>query len=364
MKKLTIVHLSYVYVGEYRDHDTWIRRINFFTTILSAMAKHATVKSVHCIGYEGAVKHNDVEFYFFNTGRFFAQFPLRIHDRVKEFNPDAVIVHGLVFPLQIILLRKALGSGVKIFVQHHAEKPLRFYKRFLQAIADRYVEAYFFTAFGLAEPWVTSRQIGDASKIFEVMEVSSVFSPVDANTEDRAKRYLWVGRLDGNKDPLTLIKGFGKFSEEVRGVKLTIIYRDGNLHQEVALLLEKNNWKDSIDLKEDVPHEALSTWYNKSGFILSTSHYEGSGTAVCEGMSCGCIPVVTDIPSFGMMTGKGKVGFTFKAGDVNSLTQALYKTTLIEQEAERHKVIRHFTEHLSNEAIATRMLKIIEQRIA
>lgn len=363
MKKMTIVHISYVYVGSFRDPQAWLRRINFFTTILTAMAKHASVKSIHCIGYEGDVHHHGVDYHFFDTGRTSAQFPFRIHDRVKEFDPHAVVVHGLVFPLQVILLRRALGKHVKIFVQHHAEKPLRLYKKHIQAVADRYVDAYFFTAAGLAEPWIKSRQIKASSKVFEVMEVSSVFSAADSNDESRTQRYLWVGRLDDNKDPITLVKGFGKFSEHMPEAKLTIIYRGGSLHREVTDLIQMHNWKTIISLKEDVPHEELSTWYNQSGFILSTSHYEGSGTAVCEGMSCGCIPVVTGIPSFEMMTGKNKIGLSYKAGDSDGLAAALKKTLKMDVRHEREKVLRHFADHLSPDAIALRILKIIEHRI-
>jgi glycosyltransferase involved in cell wall biosynthesis len=362
MKNRSIVHISYARVTGYSDPQAWLKRIDFFVELLVMMSEHANVKSIHCIGYEGSVMYKNVEFYFFNVGNVSSSIPFRLHALIKKMNPDVVVVHGLVFPLQIILLRKAIGDKVKIFAQHHAEKPLQYHRRYFQQLADRYIKAYFFTALELARPWIEAKQISDPLKVYEVMEVSSVFHALDSESSFRANAYIWVGRLDDNKDPLTLIRGFGKFSEQFPTVKLMIIYRGGNLRGEVEKLLNENKaWRDNITLKEDVPHQELSRWYHESGFVLSTSHYEGSGTAVCEGMSCGCIPILSNIASFNMMTAKGKLGLLFNAGDAEGLANALVRSTAIEQAPMRKAVLDHFRKHLSNEAIASRMLKIIDR---
>jgi len=38
----------------------------------------------------------------------------------------------------------------------------------------------------------------------------------------------------------------------------------------------------------------MAAWYQKVGFILSTSDHEGSHQAVAEGMAAGCVPVIRD----------------------------------------------------------------------
>ncbi len=82
----------------------------------------------------------------------------------------------------------------------------------LQRIADRFVDAYFFSSLELGEAWVRKGNLSDANKIHEVMEVSSIFHPLDKEIA-RMKTgvngepvYLWVGRLDENKDPITRVK--------------------------------------------------------------------------------------------------------------------------------------------------------------
>ena len=364
MKKLTIVHMSYAWVSGYTDPVSWLKRIDFFVDLTLAMSKFTIVKSYHCIAYDGTEKKGDVMFHFFNVGKFGTVLPMRIHSSLRELNPDAVIVHGLIFPLQLILLRRALGSRVKIVVQHHAEQPSRFIRAYVQRMADRCVDAYFFAAQALAKSWIDARQIKDRSKVYEVLAVSSIFHTTGNDDPSRTNTYLWVGRLDENKDPLTLMEGFGKFSDDVTTARLTMIYRGGQLLHEVTQFLEKNkNWKERITIKENVPHEDLGSWYNDAGFILSTSHYESSGAAVCEGMSCGCIPIVTNIPSFQLMTANGKVGFLFTPGDAAGLTKALSESTRIDQAAYRKEVLHHYADHLSNDAVASRIVNIIEKLV-
>ena len=104
----------------------------------------------------------------------------------------------------------------------------------------------------------------------------------------------------------------------------------------------------------------MQWWYSSADFIISSSHYEGSGVAISEAMSCGCIPIVTDIPSFRSMTGKGKCGLLYKPGDEQQLLNLLVKTKEMNMEAERAKVLEQFKKELSFEAIADKINKVID----
>lgn len=357
---MRIIHLSYARIKEYNDPDLWLKRINFYTGLLDALAKHAHVKSFHCISFDGALVKNAVEYQFLNIGFLQYLFPFKLHAHVKEWKPDVVIVHGLIFPWQLLLFIFQMKRHVKIFVQHHAERPLSFPKNILQRIADRYVSIYFFTSIDLAKPWLTERQINSASKICELMEVSSVFDIQGKKDPSNLKTYLWVGRFDDNKDPLTLVEAFIKFLSSAPEAKLIIVFKGGYLKNILVALIKDQGVESSIQLVENVEHAQMGSWFMKCNYIISTSHYEGSGTAVCEAMSCGCIPILTDIPSFRMMTQQGNIGLLFKAGDVSGLTNALLRSLKISQAEEREKVIRHFQEHLSFEAVSKKVIKIIE----
>jgi len=81
--------------------------------------------------------------------------------------------------------------------------------------------------------------------------------------------------------------------------------------------------------------------------------------AVCEAMSCGCIPVLTDIPSFRMMTGEGTCGLLFKPGNVNELTDRLITCCSLDVAIEKRKVLDYFQYNLSFWAIAGKMIQTV-----
>jgi glycosyltransferase involved in cell wall biosynthesis len=237
----------------------------------------------------------------------------------------------------------------------------------LQRWVDRRVTGYFFTTAGLAESWIETGLI-DQLKIFEVMEASSAFHPTD-RIEARqktgvtgTKTYLWVGRLDRNKDPLTLIHAFRTFLHEHEEARLYMIYQQDDLLGEVKSSLTAHD--QHIILAGKVDHDQLLHWFNSVDFIVSTSHYEGSGIAVCEAMSCGCIPVLSDIPSFRKMTDNGNVGLLFTAGDNTSLEAALERSVSLPIDIHRKKVLDQFNGALSFEAIARKMRQVLSQSLS
>jgi hypothetical protein len=94
-------------------------------------------------------------------------------------NPGVVIVHGLISPSQIIMLRWQMGKKLKIIVQHHAETPLPVIKGWLQKQADNFIGAYLFSSFDLGQRWVNKGQISDPKKIKIAMGASSLLYLAD-----------------------------------------------------------------------------------------------------------------------------------------------------------------------------------------
>jgi glycosyltransferase involved in cell wall biosynthesis len=114
-----------------------------------------------------------------------------------------------------------------------------------------------------------------------------------------------------------------------------------------------------IILTGKVDHGDLQDWYNAADFIVSGSHYEGGGIAVCEAMSCGCIPIVTDIIAFRQMTGAGKCGLLYPPGNEKALLAALLSTALMDREKEKARVLEEFNKELSFEAIGRKIEQVI-----
>lgn len=362
---MRIVTTSYEKADTFNNPYTWLNRISFYTGILEKLAAEHEMISIERINYEGWVQLNGVFYYFMRLKRNVVIFPWRMHHFIRKQNPDIVLVHGFIFPLQIIQLRLALGRKVKIVVQNHAEKPSSGMRSFFQRLADRYINAYFFTSAEMAREWLERGIIKNGKKVVEVMEVSSVFW---YNEEDRKKRldngktptFLWVGRLNVNKDPITVVMAFLKFLAYQPSARLTMIYQEDELLEEIKKLIGTNKQAaDAIVLVSKVPHQQLQEWYNGADFFISGSHYESGGVAVCEAMSCGCIPVLTNITSFQKMTNGGACGLLYEAGDEQALLDCLLQTQTLDIDKERKKVLEQFNKELSFEAIAQKIDKAI-----
>jgi glycosyltransferase involved in cell wall biosynthesis len=253
----------------------------------------------------------------------------------------------------------ALGSRTKIIVFHRAEKPFTGLRKWAQKFADKFINAYLFTSKEFENQW--NKNI-NTKKIHEIVQASSVFYPTDKTTAREAlgigegRVFLWVGSLIPRKDPVTIVKTFLKYAQEAPGAKLYMIYQSGELLEEIKDLTKN---QESIILVGKVAHSKLSNWYNCADFFITGSSYEGSGVALIEAMSCGCIPIATNFISFRKMTGEGTCGLLFETGNEEALFSTLLQTAKLDIEKERISVLRQFHKELSFEAIASKINAII-----
>ena len=358
------VFVSYNYSPDFDTPESWCRRTEGYNGVLECLSTEHIVINVKQINYEGDHIHNGVLHRFVNFGKKKTYFPGKLNHFVKSLNPDIVVIHGLHHPLQLIQLGLILNKNTRIIAQHHAEQPFTGVRKYIQRVACGYIDAYLFASLHMGMEWVKKGNLGPAKKIHEVMEVSSSFSPVkkaDARLKTDAEGgpvFLWVGRLNENKDPLNVVRAFLKFAKLNPPARLYMVYQTDELLTGIKELLKSGADKKAVILIGKVDHDELLYWYNSADYFISGSHYEGSGTAVCEAMSCGCIPIVTDIFSFRMITNNGDCGILYKAGDEGALLNALLQTRQLNLEEQREKVLSYFKSNLSFEAIAGKVQRI------
>jgi len=333
----------------------WLERINFYTGVLEVLAKQHSVSSIERIEFKGDYLQNDVCYHFISIRNKVIFFPFRMHRLIKDKQPDVILVNGLIFPLQVIQLRLWLGRKPRIILFHRADRPYKGYKRLIQRIADNFIDAYLFTSLEFANSW--ERNI-NTKKIHEVIQASSVFHAKGLRTSrGNGFTFLWVGRLNHNKDPLTLVKAFKKFSQLEPHAKLNVIFQSDELLEQVTQLATGNG---AIHLIGKVEHANLQQWFESADFFISTSHSEGGGVAVCEAMSCGCIPILTNIISFRKISGPGNCGLLFEPGNEENLLHCLLKVREMDLDKERKKTIDQFNRELSFTAIAGKIENIIK----
>lgn len=361
---MNFVFVSYNYSPEFSSPQSWLKRIEGYSGVYEQLAKLGIVHDVKQIGYEGDCTHRGIQYHFVRIDQRKKHFSRQMNRFVKQLNPDTVIVHGLHHPLQLIQLRLMLKKKTKIIVQHHAEKPFPGIKKYAQRLADLGVDAYLFASHDLGADWVKKGNLSASRKIHEVMEVSSNFYPMDkqsARLKTRATGrpvFLWVGRLNENKDPINVVRTFLKFVVTEPGAKLYMIYHTDELLAAIKEILKDHFQGNAVILVGQVPHDDLLYWFNSADFILSGSFYEGSGTAICEAMSCGCIPIVTDIFSFQMITDNGKCGVLYEPGSEAAMLNALMQTREMDIEEKQRLCLDYFKSTLSFEAIARQIYEI------
>jgi glycosyltransferase involved in cell wall biosynthesis len=365
---MRVVHLSYsIPKPEFTDPEVWLRRINFSIGVLESMTKYGEILGIYHIHYGGILKRNGVEYHFPQFRRWQLVLPFQFNHYVKKLSPDVIIVHGLIFPWQVVMLRFQLGAQVKIIAQHHAEKPMGDIRQYFQMWADRYIKAYFFASHEQGRMWIERGQISSSKKIKEIMGNSSPFHPMPKEQARLITKvfadsvYIWVGDLDANKDPLTVAKAFLRFCKTNKSAKLLMIYQSDQLLNELKTVISNDQSGACIQLVGKIENSLLFHWYNSADFIISSSHYESGGIAVCEGLSCGCIPILTNIPSFRMMTDNGRIGFLFEAGNEDALLNALLKSQELDREKHRAQVFEQFNSELSFDANARKIMKVIHE---
>jgi glycosyltransferase involved in cell wall biosynthesis len=357
---MKLIDINYS-VNDTTDLKTVIRMYRTSFGYLPHINKLSNVEAIVHLSKDDCVLEDGVNYKGFFSKKGFFYIPFKSYHYIKLSKPDVVFVQGLVFPIQVFALRFALGRKVKIIAQHHGGNPYRnVIKKFFLKLADRCIDAYLFTAIGNTQLWIEQGVIKNTDKCYEVLEASSFLiiqdrqlSKTKLELQGDDTIFLWVGRLNANKDPLTILKGFEKYCVDSPGVRLYMIYQDNDMLTDIQQLIDESIiLRNSVILVGQIDNEELAYWYSAADFFISGSHNEGSGYALIESMACGCIPVVTDIPPFRNITNNGQLALLFDAGDVDSLTKVLQQSESINRKEMSAEILRYFSSRLSFKAIA------------
>ena len=297
------------------------------------------------------------------------QDPELFHEKIKTEPQDIIHINSFRYAYQASMLKRKIPSA-KIVIQHHAEKPGHWFKRFLLKKLTGSADGFIFSSNEIYNEWVETGAISQDKKFAEIMEGSSDFSPENKNESRQITGMygkpvlLWVGRLIENKDPITVLSGFLKLLNDFPEARLYMIFSEDDLKLQIESLTKQNTkLKDNVKLIGFVKYSEMEKYYNSSDYFVLGSHYEGSGFSLVEAMSCGVVPIVTDIPSFRMMTNCGKIGTLWKCGEVDSFYE---KSKLIINQPiknESEKALKFFKNNLSYPAIGKKAKLFYESLI-
>ena len=290
-----------------------------------------------------------------SAGRVMRRLFPRLAGAVRELRPAVVHLQGLAFPEA----RRLCGPGAAVLAQDHLDRVPAGWRRLERRRALGKVDGVMFTAEGMARPFFEAGVLRPGLPVHEVLEATSAFTPGDVEEARRRTGIggdpcvLWLGHLDANKDPLTLLDALSIARRTLPGLRLWMCFARAPLEGEVrARLAAEPELGARVTLRGRVPHAEVEHLCRAADFLVQGSAREGTSYAVLEAFACGATPLVTDIPSLRRMTGGGAAGGLFTRGDGAGLARLLVERAAQPAEERRRAARTHFERHLSPAALS------------
>ncbi len=372
MGPLHVAQINYAFDPGIADPEALLDRYSTLTGWSEAVAAAGAscVTVLQRFRRDAAIVRRGVN-YLFRRDRTSAA-PRHLHRTAARLAPDIAHVNGLVFPAQTWALSRTLGRRTAIVVQDHGggapgapgdtgRVPL--FRRWLWRRALGTADGFLFTSTEQADPWRHAGLVRSDQPIYPVIEASTGLRAIpraaakQASGVEGAPAVLWVGRLNANKDPLTVLEGFERSLAHIPAATLTMVYSTGDLLRDVQQRVESSSaLRGRVRLAGAVPHKELAAFYGAADVFVAGSHHEGSGYALIEACACGAAPVVTNIPAFRAITGDGAVGALWIPDDAGSLAKALVETARRDPGNRREAVVAHFDRTLAWPVIGRRAM--------
>jgi len=359
-------------IGFYRDPadrapeellDAWPTLVDVAESVAMAGTDVSVIQSS---GHSRYFRRNEVDYHFLPLR--VSRWQLRSQDTfaalIRGMAPQVLHVHGLGFPGAVRLMAQA-APGIPILLQDHANRPPRWWRRPAWKRCGRSVAGVAFCQRQQARPFIEAGVLAIGTAVYEVPESSSRFVP---GAREAARRgtgitgdpaVLWVGHLDANKDPLTVLDGVAAAAAELPGLELWCCFGTGPLLLQVRRRIASDRrLQGRVHLLGPVPHAQVEQLMRAADLFVSGSHRESTGYALIEALACGLPPLATDIPSFRALTREGAVGQLWPPGHAPALCAALLRLRARSAPADRAAVRQHFERELSFEALGRRLTDV------
>jgi glycosyltransferase involved in cell wall biosynthesis len=288
---------------------------------------------------------------------------------IRELAVDVLHVHGLGFSREVLALA-TLVPELPLVLQDHASTLPPVWRRAPWRRAFALARGIAFCAAAQATPFARAGLLAPQTRIHAIPESTSRFSPGDPAQARRdtgiegEPALLWVGHLDPNKDPLTVLDGVSAAAATLPGLRLWCCFGVAPLRSQVERRVAGDaRLRERVRLLGRVAHGRVEQLMRAADLFVLGSHREGSGYALIEALACGLPPVVTDIPSFRALTGAGAVGSLWPCGDAPALGAALAAAAQQTRRAVRSAVRAHFERELSFAALGAKLAAMYESAL-
>ena len=284
--------------------------------------------------------------------------------------PDVMHFFGLtMLPLRRALGDWCTGCGIGLTASFHGGRPSRNpFGRWRQRRALAKTSAFFFPSASSATQWRSSGLVPDNAEVVLAPEVSSPFSGLRKQVAIKkldvgdGPVFAWSGRLNSGKDPITTLKGIQRILQSWPNTQLLMAYQSDEILPEVRAVLEGDSeLRNRVRLLGALEHADMETLFSAADFFVHSSRREWGSNSLVEAMSCGAIPVVSDIPSLRALTEHVAPAILFDVGDADGLARQVLELEKHELGGLSKQVKSAFNAHLSYPALAARYSAVFER---
>ncbi|PZP30939.1 MAG: glycosyl transferase [Roseateles depolymerans] len=290
--------------------------------------------------------------------------------QLQAWRPQLLHVQGLAQGLALPPLLDRWPE-LPVLLQDRADRPPRPWRWLAWRRALARARGVMFCDAGQAAPWRRRGLLAPGAQVYELPGSSSDFGPQPRDAA-RARcgmtgepALLWVGHLDANKDPLTVLDGLARAAPYLPDLQLWCCYGSNALVPEMrARVAADPRLRGRVHWLGRVPHGQVETLMAAADALVQGSHREATGFTVLEALACALPPLVTDIPAFRALLGApAEAGRLWRVGHGEGLAQALL-SLMREPEAARRAAARQRFEHcLSPTAWGQRLVAIYEDAL-
>ena len=167
---------------------------------------------------------------------------------------------------------------------------------------------------------------------------------------------LWVGHLDRNKDPLTVLEGVARTVADLPRLKLWCCFGSAPLRPVVEARIARDPaLRGRVHLLGRVPHQQIEMLMRAADLFVLGSHREGGNYVADRGARHRLAAAGYRYPVVALAAGPGAVGFLWQRGDAHSLGKALRQGAAASGAETRARVRAHFEGHVSSKAVGRKL---------
>ncbi|HET6765334.1 MAG TPA: glycosyltransferase family 4 protein [Longimicrobiaceae bacterium] len=285
--------------------------------------------------------------------------PFRLALAAARVGADVIHLNGLGFPAHT---RALTALRAPVLAQDHASAPPRRFAA-LHRWGLASVAGVAFTARQQAEPFLAAGVLRRGVPVFEIPESSTRFTPGDRDAARAVTEVhgdpalLWVGRLNDNKDPLTVLDAVSRAARTLPGLQLWCCFTEAPLLEQVrARIAGDPLLAPRVHLLGKAIHSAVEQMCRAADLFVLGSRREAACFSVLEALACGTAPVLTDIPAFRALTEGGDVGALVPPGDSEAFAAAIVRLAAEPRDVLRARTLAHFRRSLSFEVVGARLV--------